>query len=107
MEIVSVKDLARAMPLGRRMQNTRTWIEPTEAGKHTASEDIETHREYLFQSALGRLRNREQAKDAVQETFLAALTNVGKFSGNSTEKTWLTGILNHKVCDQLRNACRN
>jgi len=53
------------------------------------------------------LRNREQAEDAVQETFLAALTNVGKFSGNSTKKTWLTGILNHKVCDQLRNTCRN
>jgi RNA polymerase sigma-70 factor, ECF subfamily len=89
------------------MQMTRTWIESTEAGKHTASEDIETHREYLFQSALGRLRNREQAEDAVQETFLAALTNVGRFSGKSIKKTWLIGILNHKVCDQLRNTCRN
>ena len=47
------------------------------------------------------------AEDAVQETFLAALTNVATFSGNSTKKTWLTGILNHKVCDQLRNTCRN
>jgi len=93
--------------ISSRMQMTRSRIESTKAGKHTASEDIETHREYLFESALGRLRNREQAEDAVQETFLAALTNVGKFSGNSTKKTWLTGILNHKVCDQLRNTCRN
>ena len=93
--------------ISSRMQIKRSRIETTKAGKHTASEDIETHREYLFQSALGRLRSREQAEDAVQETFLAALTNVGKFSGNSTEKTWLAGILNHKVCDQLRNACRN
>src|SRR5260221_10849509 len=89
------------------MQMTRSQIESTKAGKHSASEDIETHREYLFESALGRLRNREQAEDAVQETFLAALTNIGGFSGNSTKKTWLAGILNHKVCDQLRNTCRN
>jgi RNA polymerase sigma-70 factor, ECF subfamily len=78
-----------------------------EASKHTTPDDIETHREYLFNSALGRLRNWEQAEDAVQETFLAALTNIGGFSGNSTKRTWLTGILNHKVCDLLRNTCRN
>ena len=89
------------------MQSTRSWIERPEACNHTASEDFETHREYLFRSALSRLRNREQAEDAVQETFLAALTNVGAFSGNSTKKTWLAGILNHKVCDQLRNTCRH
>jgi RNA polymerase sigma-70 factor, ECF subfamily len=89
------------------MQSTRSWIGCTEVAKHTTPDDIETHREYLFNSALGRLRNREQAEDAVQETFLAALTNVGGFSGNSTRKTWLTGILNHKVCDLLRNTCRN
>ena len=78
-----------------------------DASKRGASDDIETHREYLFNYALGRLRNWEQAEDAVQETFLAALTNVVGFSGNSTKRTWLTGILNHKVCDLLRNTCRN
>src|SRR5580704_15438006 len=89
------------------MQSTRSSIESKEAGNHTAPEDIETHHEYLFHSALSRLRNREQAEDAVQETFLAALKNVGRRTGNSTEKSWLTGILKHKVCDQLRNMCRN
>ena len=78
-----------------------------DVSKRGASDDIETHREYLFNYALGRLRNWEQAEDAVQETFLAALTNVVGFSGNSTKRTWLTGILNHKVCDLLRNTCRN
>ena len=96
-----------SLAISSRMQSTQSSIECKEAGNHTASEDIETHREYLFQSALSRLRNREQAEDAVQETFLAALKNVGRCSGNSTKKTWLTGILNHKVCDQLRNTCRN
>ncbi|MGA8481949.1 MAG: sigma-70 family RNA polymerase sigma factor [Chthoniobacterales bacterium] len=89
------------------MQSTRSRIECAKADNHTTSEDLETHREYLFHSALSRLRNWDQAEDVVQETFLAALTNVGRFSGNSTKKTWLTGILNRKVCDQLRNTCRN
>jgi RNA polymerase sigma-70 factor (ECF subfamily) len=70
-------------------------------------EGIETHREYLFNSALGRLRNREQAEDVVQETFLAAFTSLRRFMGESSERTWLTGILNHKVCDHLRRASRN
>jgi DNA-directed RNA polymerase specialized sigma24 family protein len=68
------------------MQSTRSSIESKEASNHAAPEDIETHREYLFQSALSRLRNREQAEDAVQETFLTALKNIGRCSGNSTKK---------------------
>jgi RNA polymerase sigma-70 factor (ECF subfamily) len=89
------------------MQSTRSPIGCMEASNDAATDGIETHREYLFHSALGRLRNREQAEDAVQETFLAALVNDGTFSRNSTRRTWLTGILNHKVCDQLRSTCRN
>ena len=65
------------------------------------------HRDYLYHNALGRLRNREQAEDAVQESFLAALGGVRKFAGQSSERTWLTGILKHKVCDQVRRACRD
>ena len=70
-------------------------------------EGIETHREYLFNSALGRLRNREQAEDVVQETFLAAFTSLRSFMGESSKRTWLTAILNHKVCDHLRHASRD
>jgi RNA polymerase sigma-70 factor (ECF subfamily) len=68
---------------------------------------IEQHREYLFHSALGRLRNREAAEDAVQDSFLAAFANADRFSGNASERTWLTGILKHKVCDHMRRACRD
>jgi RNA polymerase sigma-70 factor (ECF subfamily) len=67
---------------------------------------IEQYREYLFHNALGRLRNREAAEDAVQDSFLAAFTNADRFSGNASERTWLTGILKHKVFDQIRRACR-
>jgi len=93
--------------VARGVQSTRSKIEYMEALNQTARENMGTHREYLFHSALARLRNWEQAEDAVQETFLAALVSDGTFLGNSTRRTWLTSILNHKICDQLRNTCRN
>jgi RNA polymerase sigma-70 factor, ECF subfamily len=78
-----------------------------EAPDRTTTEDFGTHRKYLFQHALRRLRDPDLAEDAVQETFLAALSSDRSFSGSSTRRTWLTGILNHKVCDQLRQTYRN
>lgn len=73
----------------------------------TATNGIEQHRDYLFHNALGRLRNRELAEDAVHDSFLAALVGADKFLGKSSQRTWLTGILKHKVCDQVRQACRD
>jgi len=68
---------------------------------------IEAHRDFLYYNALGRLRNREQAEDAVQDSFVAALGSTEKFCGKSSQRTWLTAILKHKVCDQMRRACRD
>jgi RNA polymerase sigma-70 factor (ECF subfamily) len=68
---------------------------------------IERHRDYLYYNALGRLRNRELAEDAVHDSFVAALRGAPRFAGQSSERTWLTGILKHKVCDQVRRACRD
>ena len=84
----------------------RSQTEGMELRRHGATEDLETHREYLLYYALDRLGDRDQAEDVVQETFLAALASDATFSGASTKRTWLTGILNHKVCDQVRRASR-
>ena len=59
---------------------------------------------YLYRYALGRLRNPEEAENAVQETFLAALSARKNFSGRSTERTWLVGILKHKIIDHIRKS---
>jgi RNA polymerase sigma-70 factor, ECF subfamily len=63
-------------------------------------------RPQLMSFALRRLRNREQAEDAVQETFLAALESIDRFSGDSSLGTWLIGILKHKMIDALRGSSR-
>ncbi|MEO6927997.1 MAG: sigma-70 family RNA polymerase sigma factor [Casimicrobiaceae bacterium] len=70
------------------------------------SAECETHRSYLLRVAQLQLRDRDAAEDAVQETLLAALTAEAGFSGKSTLKTWLTGILKHKIVDTIRRRQR-
>jgi len=67
---------------------------------------VDEHGDYLFRYALVRLRDEVRAEDVVQETLLAALQHLDSYSGRSTERTWLTGILKHKIIDQIRKACK-
>jgi RNA polymerase sigma-70 factor (ECF subfamily) len=59
-------------------------------------------RPQLVSFAMLRLRSRDEAEDAVQEALLAALEGIERFSGESSLRTWLTGILKHKIVDRLR-----
>ena len=52
------------------------------------------------------LRNDEWAEDAVSETLLAALSKPQSFGNRSQLKTWLVGILKHKVIDLIRSNAR-
>ncbi len=75
--------------------------------KHTSTAPaqwIEQHGDALFRFAYLRLRDRDTAEDLVQETLLAALR--ASFSGQSSERTWLIGILKHKLIDHWRRAGR-
>jgi RNA polymerase sigma-70 factor (ECF subfamily) len=63
---------------------------------------VATHADYLYAYAITRINDEEQAKDLVQETFLAALEKTGSFEGRSSERTWLTAILRNKIIDIYR-----
>src|SRR5207302_2162297 len=63
---------------------------------------VERERPYLLRYASLQLRDRHTAEDAVQETLLAALAGEGAFAGRSNLRTWLTGILKHKIVDAIR-----
>lgn len=67
---------------------------------------VEEHGNYLFRYALIRVRNETVAEDLVQDTLLAAFQGKERFSGQSTERSWLTGILKHKVLDHFRRQAR-
>jgi len=60
-------------------------------------------RDYLMKFARLQLRNDAWAEDAVSETVLAALAKPQAFGNRSQLKTWLVGILKHKVIDALRH----
>jgi RNA polymerase sigma-70 factor (ECF subfamily) len=67
---------------------------------------VEALRPQLLRFARTQLRNEAWAEDAVSETLLAALEKPQSFAGGSQLKTWLVGILKHKVIDQLRKQTR-
>ena len=67
---------------------------------------IESQRAYLLRYARLQLRDAEAAEDAVQEALLAALAGERGFAGRSNLRTWLTGILKHKIVDAMRRSSR-
>src|SRR5688572_2814348 len=67
---------------------------------------VDEHGDYLFRYAIVRLRDETLAEDIVQETLLAAIQSLASYSGKSAERTWLTGILKHKIIDYYRKNSR-
>lgn len=67
---------------------------------------VEALRPYLLRYAALQLRDAAAAEDAVQDTLLAALSAEGSFAGRSNLRTWLTGILKHKIVDAIRRQAR-
>jgi RNA polymerase sigma-70 factor, ECF subfamily len=69
--------------------------------------EIAQHTGYLQRYARSRVRDEHLADEAVQETLLAALESLPTFDGRATLRTWLTGILLHKIHDAFRRGARD
>lgn len=67
---------------------------------------LSEHRPVLFRYALLQLHDRDLADDAVQETLLAAWQSAAEFAGKAQLRTWLIGILKHKIADHWRRSAR-
>src|SRR3979490_2484503 len=61
----------------------------------------------LFRVALRRLRNVEDAEDAVQEALLSAYKHIGQCEGRSQIATWLTSIVTNTAGMKLRQHLRH
>ena len=68
---------------------------------------VEEERPYLLRYARLQLRDAHAAEDAVQEALVAALAGEASFGGRSNLRTWLTGILKHKIVDAIRRMARD
>lgn len=81
-----------------------------DAGRNrTATVDtwVDEHANELFRFACLRVRDSLVAEELVQETFLAALKGFDSFRGDSTPRTWLIGLLRHKIADHFRRLNRH
>jgi RNA polymerase sigma-70 factor, ECF subfamily len=67
---------------------------------------LEGQRDYLLRYATLQLRDADRAEDCVQDALLAALAGKQGFDGRSSLRTWLTGILKHKIVDAIRRSSR-
>lgn len=67
---------------------------------------VERERPYLLRYASLQLRDAQAAEDAVQDTLLAALAGESGFGQRASLRTWLTGILKHKIIDAIRRTSR-
>lgn len=63
---------------------------------------IELYTSVLLSRAFYLVSDKEEAKDIVQDVFLAAFSGYQSFKGNSSAKTWLHTILKNKVADYYR-----
>jgi RNA polymerase sigma-70 factor (ECF subfamily) len=78
----------------------------TDAGAGFEPSELEQHRTQLTRYAQRFLGNQDVAQDAVQDTLLAALQAPLKFEQRSAMRTWLFGILKHKIMDAFRRQSR-
>jgi RNA polymerase sigma-70 factor (TIGR02943 family) len=84
----------------RRLDSMKTML-PAELASLLA-----TLRPQLLRYAQLQLRNPAWAEDAVSETLIVALEKPEAFEGRAQPKTWLIGILKHKLVDQVRKHSR-
>ena len=66
------------------------------------AEDVARERPFLLRLARLQLASDADAEDVVQETLVAALRGADSYAGQSTLRSWLTGILRHKIVDAIR-----
>ena len=102
-------------------RNPSTSDEPSGSGPHLPTPEaaaaareaaanpdtwLDEHGDFLLRFTLARVRDRDVAEDLVQETFVAAMRARERFAGGSALRTWLVGILKHKILDHFRAKAR-
>src|SRR5215813_4512636 len=99
---VHKQQLSTSTPEGERLQATTDMQQGLDPNKW-----LDSHGDYLYRYALVRVREASLAEDLLQETLLAAVRSYQTHAGRSSERTWLVGIMKHKVIDYFRRLARH
>jgi len=66
------------------------------------AELVNTYKNLVFTVALKMVKNREEAEEVAQDTFIKAFKNLGTFKGDSKFSTWLYKIAYHNCLDRFK-----
>jgi len=79
-------------------------VAKVQSGDVDAFEDlINRHSRRVYRTLVGILGNPEEARDAMQDTFLKAFQHLGDFQGRSKFSTWLVSIASNTGLQLLRD----
>ncbi len=99
------------VPQRRNVDSTREPASLDERAKLARRQEadllLDQHWEVLCRYASSRVRDQPAAEDLVQETLLAAVRDQARFRDESSVRTWLVGILRHKIADYWRRLQRD
>ena len=68
---------------------------------------VDRYKHMVFTLALRILKNKEEAEEVTQDTFLKAYGSLSKFKGDSKFSTWLYKVAYHSSLDYLRKRKRS
>ena len=105
----TVQSAAHAAPGPVRAAGAAKTAESRDAvvvGASPLPSELIAHRAAMLRFARRKIRDSDLAEDAVQDALVAALASRESFKGQSALRTWLIGILNHKIQDSFRREMR-
>lgn len=68
---------------------------------------VRDHARPLYRAARGMGFREDESEDLVQDVFTTFLETLDRFEGRSQVRTWLFGILHHKVMEKRRESYRD
>lgn len=68
---------------------------------------VNDHKNLVFSLALRMLKNREEAEEVSQDTFIKVYKSLRSFKGDSKFSTWIYRIAYNSCLDQLKTTRRN
>ncbi len=75
--------------------------------KIDSSQWVDRYGDLMYRYTLVQVKDSSNAEEIVQSTFFAALQAQHSYAGRSSEKSWLFGILKHKIMDHFREMKKN
>ncbi len=63
---------------------------------------VDRYKDMIFTLALKTIKNREEAEEVAQDTFIKVYNSIGKFKGDSKFSTWIYKIAYNTCLDRLK-----